>query len=167
MEQNIYESPKADLENEINEVNAELATRGSRLVAAIIDTLTILPITMPLMYFTGGFEGISEGLKPSFEYTLTMAVISTALFLGIHGKIILRDGQTWGKRFQKIKIVTINGGHANLKTLAKRYGFYWGIPQLPVVGQFISTINILFIFTKSKRCLHDRIGGTKVVKSDK
>jgi uncharacterized RDD family membrane protein YckC len=35
--------------------------------------------------------------------------------------------------------------------------------QIPVVGQIFSFINILFIFTKEKRCIHDLVAKTKVV----
>jgi len=31
------------------------------------------------------------------------------------------------------------------------------------VGQILSTLNILFIFGKNKRCVHDIAAGTKVV----
>lgn len=140
-----------------------LASRWDRLCASLVDALTISPITIPLIYFTGGFDGISKGIKPSLSYSLTMALISTAIFLIIHGKFIVRDGQTLGKKALKIKIVKTNGQHADIPTLAKRYGFFWCIPQIPAIGEIINTVNILFIFSKSKRCLHDHVGGTKVI----
>jgi hypothetical protein len=34
-----------------------------------------------------------------------------------------------------------------------------------VADQFLSTINKLFIFDKSKRCVHDYAAGTKVMKT--
>lgn len=145
----------------------ELATRGSRFSASIIDAITVTPIVWLIMYFTGGYDGFAEGQLPSLLYTLTFGLIGTATFLLIHGKLLLRDGQTWGKRLENIKIVTIEDKHANLSTLSKRYVFYWGLPLIPIVGHFISMINILFIFSKSKRCIHDYIGNTKVVQANK
>jgi uncharacterized RDD family membrane protein YckC len=47
----------------------------------------------------------------------------------------------------------------------KRYAFYFFAPLVPVFGQILNMVNIVFIFSESKRCLHDRIGGTIVVKS--
>lgn len=146
---------------------SNLASRWSRLWASLIDALTIIPITVPLVYFTGGFEGVSEGVQPSITYTLTMALINTIIFLFIHGKFMVRDGQTLGKKFLNIKIVTISGQHATIPVLAKRYGFLWVIPQIPMVGPIINMVNILFIFTKSKRCLHDHVAGTKVIATNK
>lgn len=162
MENEIYQPPKSDVE--INEPgDGELASRWSRLWASLLDVLIIMPITIPLMYFTGGFDGIEAGVQPSLTYTLTMAVISIAIFLVIQGKIILRDGQTWGKKALKIKMVTMDGKLPSRQDFAKRYGFYWVIPQIPVAGGFINMINICFIFSESKRCLHDHIGGTQVI----
>ena len=166
MEKNIYSSPESDLEIEGAE-GSELASRWSRAWASLIDALTIIPITIPLMYFSGGFDGILDGVQPALSYTLSIALIGTVIFLVIHGKIMVRDGQTWGKKAQNIKIVTMEGEHASLTVLAKRYGFYWCIPQIPFVGQLINMVNILFIFTKSKRCLHDHVAGTKVVNVNK
>jgi uncharacterized RDD family membrane protein YckC len=140
-----------------------LASRWSRLWASLIDALTIIPITIPLMYFTGGFDGISEGIEPSLTYTLVMGLVGISIFLIIHGKFIVRDGQTLGKKTQNIKIVTTEGLHPDISVLAKRYGFYWGVSLIPVIGQLISMVNILFIFSKSKKCIHDHVGGTKVI----
>ncbi|NRB39794.1 MAG: RDD family protein [Pseudomonadales bacterium] len=170
MEKSIYSPPESELEPELElEITDDrvLASRWSRLWASMLDALTITPITVPLMYFTGGFDGISEGVQPSLSYTLVIALIGAIVFLVIHGKIIIRDGQTWGKKALNIKIVTMSGEHPSIQTLAKRYGFYWGVPQIPTIGQFLSIINILFIFSKSKRCIHDHVAGTRVVEANK
>jgi len=48
--------------------------------------------------------------------------------------------------------------------LIKRYVLYMGLGLVPVVGSFLSIINVLFIFSSSKRCLHDRFANTRVVR---
>lgn len=164
MDNNVYSAPDSNLE-QIRDEEGVPATRGSRLLASIVDGLTILPITMPIVYFTGGFDGLKEGVQPSLAYSLMMLLVGAAIFVVIHGKIMLRDGQTWGKKTQNIKMVTLDDGSVTAAILLKRYGFYWFIPYIPVVGQILSMINILFIFGKSKRCLHDYVAGTKVVKA--
>lgn len=166
MESTINNSDNSTMNNEIFD-ESSLASRWSRLWASLIDALTIAPITIPLMYFTGGFEGVSKGSQPPLSYALAMAFISTAIFLVIHGKFMVQDGQTLGKKLFNIKIVTISGQHASIPVLAKRYGFYWVIPQIPAIGPLINLVNILFIFGKSKRCLHDYVGGTKVITANK
>jgi len=165
MENEIYKSPKAELETNLIENETKLATRSSRFFAATIDTFTIMPVMILITYFTGGFEGIADGHQPPLQYSLILALVYTALFLLVHGKIMLRDGQTWGKKALNIKIVTVDGDHVSLSTLAKRYGFYWGLPLVPVGGQFINLASILFIFSKPRRCFHDYVGGTIVVQA--
>ncbi len=162
MESIINNSDESNMDLE-NTDESRLASRWNRLWASLIDALTIIPITIPLMYFTGGFDGISEGIEPSLSYTLIMSLIATVIFLIIHGKFLIRDGQTLGKKVLNIKVVTIAGQYADIKVLGKRYGFYWVVSQIPVIGPIINMVNILFIFSKSKRCLHDHVGGTKVI----
>jgi uncharacterized RDD family membrane protein YckC len=162
MENNIYASPEANLEIE-QTIQSDLASRWNRLWASLIDGLTMIPIMLPIMYFTGGLEGLKNGVQPSLIYTLTMALIGVIIFVIIHGKWLIADGQTLGKRALNIKIVTVENKHASLAVLAKRYGFSMLIPQIPFIGALINFVNLLFIFTKSKRCLHDLVAGTKVV----
>ena len=162
MENNVYTSPESNLHVEPT-AEGLLAGRWSRLWASMIDGLTMIPFMLPLMYYTGGFDGIKEGVQPSFVYSVMITLVAGLLFFVVHGKFMLADGQTLGKKALGIKIVTIGGHHADALTLAKRYGFYWFLPLIPVVGQLINLINILFVFSKSKRCLHDHSGGTKVI----
>lgn len=140
-----------------------LASRWSRVGASLIDALTIIPITLPLMYFTGAFENMSEGVQPSISYSLAITLVGIILFLMIHGYFLCRDGQTLGKKVLNIKIVTLDGHLPSIATLAKRYGFYWVVPSIPVIGGLLNLVNLLFIFSKSRRCIHDHFGGTKVV----
>ena len=97
MENNNYKTPESNLVIEKEDVvDSITASRKSRLGAALIDMLTILPITMPLMYFTGGFDGIEAGAQPTLAYTLIMALIGIVLFIVIHGKFLISNGQTIG-----------------------------------------------------------------------
>lgn len=163
MENDVYKSPEAEIVTEEQQDNSALASRWSRLLAAIIDGLTIMPITVGLMYFTGGFSGVSEGIQPGLLYTFAIGIVGIFAFLIIHGSILLRDGQSWGKKAVNIKIVTADEQHADFAVLAKRYGFYWLTAYIPIIGGLLSFMNIVFIFSKTKRCIHDRIADTKVV----
>ncbi len=163
MEENIYKSP--DSEINVNSNNEpELATRGRRLWASMIDGFTIAIVTIPAMYFTGGFDGISEGVKPAFTYTLLFGLLGIVIFFMINLNSLKTTGQTLGKKVAGIKVVTQDGELPTLrKHFLKRYSVYFVPGQIPVVGQILSTLNILFIFGKNKRCVHDIAAGTKVV----
>lgn len=143
-----------------------LASRWDRLWAALIDGITMMCIIVPLMYFTGGIDDIANDIEPSMTYNLFMSAMSIIIFIILHGKLLVNNGQTIGKKILGIKIVDLNGNLPTVKEhLLKRYAFYFISGQIPLVGPFISLLNLLFIFSKSKRCLHDHLAGTVVVNS--
>lgn len=143
-----------------------LANRWQRLWASLIDSLIMGAITLPLMYFTGGFDVITTGREPTLIYSLTIALAGIAFFVLINIKLLLSKGQTIGKKVLKIKIVDMEENLPTLNHFLKRYGMYFGLGQIPIAGPFLSIINILFIFGKEKRCGHDYFAKTKVVTSE-
>ena len=140
------------------------ASRWDRLWASLIDSLIMMVVVIPVMYFTGGFDGISEGVQPSLWYSLFMSLLGIGVFFLINWKLLSVSGQTIGKRTMGIKIVTLTGDLPGVKEhLLKRYGVYFLLGQVPIVGRFLSIANALVIFGKQKRCGHDFVAGTKVV----
>ena len=165
MSENIYSAPQSELVEESDNHN-ENATRLQRLGASMLDGIIIMLVTMPAMYFTGGFDGVSEGVQPSLAYSLAIGALGLFVFLIVNGKLLINNGQTIGKKILGIKIVDLNGELPTVKrNLLKRYAVYFIPGQIPIAGQLFSIVNILFIFGKQKRCLHDHIAGTKVVVS--
>ena len=150
------------MENETKESN--LATRWSRLWASLLDSLIMMCFTVPLMYVTGGIDLIMQGREPDVVYMVGMGIAGIVFFALINGKFLLESGQTIGKKVLNIKIVDMNDILPSKMHLLKRYGLYFGLGQIPVVGQWLSIINVLFIFGKEKRCLHDYVGETRVIK---
>jgi len=163
MDNDIYTAPQAELVEPSSESNA-LASRWKRLWASMLDGLIMSVVTLPVMYFTGGFDVISTGIQPSFEYSLMIAALGISIFIIINFKLLVNNGQTIGKKVLDIKIVDLEGNVPSLKKhLFKRYAIYFLPGQIPFGGQFFSLINILFIFGKEKRCIHDLVAETKVV----
>ena len=163
MTKDIYATPKSELLQETNE-ESELASRGKRLLASIIDGITMSVVTLPVMFFTGGFSGVSSGIKPSLGYNLFIALIGLFVYFILNGNLLIKKGQTIGKKLVDIKIVDLDGNLPTLKKhLLPRYGVYFLPGQVPIVGQLFSIINILFIFGKQKRCIHDYAGSTRVI----
>jgi len=146
------------------ENDLDTASRWKRLWASLIDGLIMMLIVMPVMYLTGGFDGVSEGIQPSFGYSLMLGLFGIAVFIVINGKLLSKNGQTIGKRILGIKIVTLSGELPGIKKhLLKRYGVYFLLGQIPIMGQILSLINVLIIFGKPRRCGHDFVAGTAVV----
>lgn len=163
MSDNIYKTPESELVKESQD-GYELASRMSRLGASILDGLTIACVTLPLMYFTGGFDGITTGVQPSFGYSLMIGIAGMIAFFVYNMRLLTRDGQTIGKRLLGIRIVDLDNNVPKLKPhLLVRYLTYFLPGQIPIVGQIFSLVNILFIFGKERRCLHDIFAGTRVI----
>lgn len=163
MDNNIYASPESDVVDN-SDGKSNLASRWKRFWASLLDGLTISVVTVPVMYFTGGFDGISTGAQPSLEYSLMVGVLGLVVFFAINTKLLINSGQTIGKKVLGIKIVDLEGKLPTLKDLIlKRYSVYFIPGQIPVGGPIFSLLNILFIFGKQRRCIHDYAAGTKVV----
>ncbi len=149
----------------------ELAERGTRLKAVLYDVLIIgVLLVLRSMFAT---DHLTEQFVPTASFLVpVIGVIMLNLVL------LYRHGQTLGKHICSIKIVNAEGGRAGLGILLMRILVALGIPllaaillikglALPIIG--ISTIAIalldpLFIVQNSRRCLHDLITKTIVVK---
>ena len=64
-----------------------------------------------------------------------------------------------------IRIVDLNNRILPLGSLIfKRYFPVTFVALIPLVGQYLILIDSLFVLRKDKRCIHDFIAGTRVVK---
>ncbi len=91
--------------------------------------------------------------------------IGLGVFVALHGYLLATRGQTIGKVVMKTKIVTESGEQLPFAELyLKRYFILQAISLIPFVGMFVGIIDALFIFRSNRKCLHDDIAGTKVIK---
>lgn len=163
MDYDAYKTPEAQLTEEQPEI--ELASRFSRLAASIIDSLFLSILSFSVMYLTGGFEDIQAGIQPTWQYSLFLSAAVITGFIAINGISLVRSGQTLGKKVLKIKIVDLDDQLPSVnRHLLPWYATYFIPGQIPVIGSIFSIANILFIFGKERRCLHDRFAGTRVVR---
>lgn len=169
-------------EEQSTESNAdlELAPRGHRLGAAILDSIFggifIVAVLFAAGFVSGifledaeafwvnNFGGGPDGQMSWLGAALLMAVALSGWLL-INGYFIVRNGQTLGKLILKIKMVRADSGA--LPSLP-RVVFLRFLPVnlvalIPLVGNLILLADALFIFGDERRCLHDRIAGTRVV----
>lgn len=145
-----------------------LAGRGARLGAAIIDTIILLVILMPLLfvggYFTYVMEAAQRGEDVGLGYALLSAVAGFVVFVLVQGWPLHTSGQTWGKRLLQIKIVDLEGRKPSLgRLLGARYFPMQAVGSIPLIGGVLGLVNVLFIFRNDRRCVHDLIAGTRVV----
>ncbi|MCG7499219.1 RDD family protein [Vibrio sp. Of7-15] len=146
---------------------SQLASRWSRLSAALIDMIISLIFLLPLIYFTGGFDGFFQNppVAMPLSYQILLSILSIGLYCAINWSLLAKKGQTVGKNVMDMRIVNLDGTQpSRTDILVKRYAPYVLIPYIPFIGTIVSFIGIAMIFGKQKRCLHERIAGTKVIK---
>jgi len=156
----------------------ELAGRGTRLGAKIVDGLTILLVL--LVGAIGAAIGIPlftalHGSGPVQFLGVTIAALLGGLFgfltmlaLIVWNCIWLqRYGQTLGKRALRIRIVRSSGERAGLgRIFALRYLPMILLAAIPKLGVLITLADYLLIFRDSRKCLHDQLADTIVVKAE-
>lgn len=148
------------------EETTELARRGARLGASILDFVILLIFMGPISYFLGIFDYVQNGQQPPLSLTLINVAISFTLYFAINWKHLNNNAQTFGKYVLNIRIANLDGSKPTIKELLlKRYLVFWGFPYVPFIGDVLNIINVLFIFRKDRRCIHDFVAGTKVINS--
>jgi len=152
----------------------ELASRITRLGAAMLDGILMWLVVGPILYLTGYYQrSISQSVGPLEE--MGMSMLGILAFLAINGYTLATRGQTIGKLVGKIQIVDFNS--SKLVPFWKLYvlRYLWTLPFVILaflipgtldtqIFGVISLIGILLIFGPARRCLHDYIAGTKVIK---
>ena len=155
-------------EKEINPASDknELASRGKRLSAVIVDIFIFLPLVLLVARPLGLIEiSENETIEPiGMEQKVKLFITGQLIFLLVQGYFLHSRGQTIGKILLKIRIVNQNDDLLGIgKLYFLRYFLFNLAAQIPIVGWILALVNILFIFGKDQRCLHDRIVGSKVI----
>jgi uncharacterized RDD family membrane protein YckC len=152
-------------------VDVKIATRGVRLLAFVIDTAIVwLIATFVIRFGYGSFFSLDLRrlftLDQDYIKALFFVIIASSciIYFVVNGYFLYKSGQTVGKKLIGIKITDLKG---NIPTLMKSYVLRFLIPSLvcsiPVLGMFLWFADVLFIFGKNKRCIHDYIAETKVM----
>jgi len=93
-------------------------------------------------------------------------VLGFGLFILIQGYLLHTEGQTVGKKLLGMRIVRANGERATLgRLLGLRYLVGWVIVMIPFIGAIYALVDCLMIFRDSRKCVHDNIADTIVVKA--
>lgn len=161
---NVYATPESNLEKPAQET--ELASRWARLGGALIDGILAIAITFPLMFAMGLWDKAMEQSITIGE-TVFLAILGFVIFLMLHGYLLAKYGQTIGKRLVGTRIVSYE---TNEIFPLSRIFFLRFLPvsiaaQIPFIGGIFALVDILFIYRNDKRCVHDLIAGTKVIKA--
>lgn len=160
--------------------NVELAGRGARLGSFFLDYVcSVLAATPGLIIlgptFLSIFMEAAQGREPDLSGVqaggmllgIAVACLGSLIMLVVQVVMLSTRGQTIGKRLVGIRVVRHPDG--------SQAGFVHGwllrnlvpgvIQCLPWIGFAFFLVDACFIFRDDKRCIHDFIAGTQVVKA--
>ena len=176
-------------EEDLHTTELIYASRSIRLVAFILDSIILSVIFLALLFVTGGLEivTVESGYADSpfltesddewlYEEETTYAVLEDTsigarlmhgiywiiIYFVVNGYLLAKRGQTVGKLICNIQIVNYNTGKVP-DMIALGFTRFFCVQIASSVFYPFGLINILFIFSDERRCLHDRMANTKVV----
>ena len=156
---NPYAPPQAVVADVIDPTaEIQLADRGTRLGAALLDGLIIVvAVYLPFLL------SVTPGLRGSWSWIgLVVAGISFIVWLSFTVKLLGENGQSIGKKACKIKILRKDGSEVSISRVIIARNLLNGLLGLIPLYAFIDA---LFIFGNKRRCVHDYIADTIVVKA--
>jgi uncharacterized RDD family membrane protein YckC len=166
--QNPYAPPQAMVQD-IPVGTTTPADRGIRLAASILDGIVAAALVYAPFFLGAIAAGVSLEGGTSDDETLLIAggvpaLVGAAGWCWLTIRFVLRNGQTIGKRMVGIKVVRNDGSRASF---ARIFFLRNAVPALlgAVTLNIFSLIDVLFIFSESRQCLHDKIADTIVIQA--
>jgi len=161
---NPYAPPQAVVEDIVDPFEKVLlADRGTRLGAAILDGFIFAGLVyLPLMLTLGLNSAVGQdGSDTIVLIGSALAMVGFVVWIGLTIRYVLRNGQSIAKKITGIKVVRSDGSPVNLGRIFWMRNVANGILSfIPLYG----LVEILFIFSESRQCIHDKLADTIVVK---
>jgi uncharacterized RDD family membrane protein YckC len=135
-----------------------LASRGRRLAGALLDGLIALLFCAAIFIsFSVSLTSLSEVEKASW--------MVLPVYMLVQGYLLATRGQSLAKMILGTRIVRPDGSPVGaVRIVGLRFVLPTLINMIPVIGGILSLVDSLMIFRDSRRCLHDDIADTIVVK---
>ena len=135
-----------------------LADVGTRFIGALIDGLLYLPGLIPGVVVLA----ISDSNEEIASLGIGLMELGVLSLVIVQWYLIATSGQSIAKKLLKMRIVRQDGSPANfVHGVVLRN---WLMTVLTQFLPFIGLIDALMIFGNERRCLHDRIASTDVIK---
>jgi uncharacterized RDD family membrane protein YckC len=164
--QSAYQTPATASQAADGPSGPELAGRGRRFGAYMIDAIIAgiaLVVVVALNLGISWADIIRDPMTQQIPIAGSIGFL--VIFMAINGYFLVTKGQTLGKWMLGIRIVDAasNGAATAVKLLGLRYVLVLLVMAIPMIGQLLGLIDVLFIFRSDRRCVHDLLAGTKVV----
>lgn len=141
-----------------------LASRRRRLVATAIDAALVPSLTILLVMVTGVVEDAEDYADAWWLlHVLLLAILS---YLLLNGVALWRTQQTLGKRVMGIAMVTTAGAPVAWWRLIAIRAPFFAMTFLVIAPPLtlVPAIDHLLMLGKRRRCLHDWLAGTEVIR---
>ena len=137
-----------------------LASRPARLGAVLADSLFAIMAIAPI-YILG--LSILDS-SPQVEF-MRGVITGLVVYLLMNGYFLLKRGQTLGKMLFRTRVVDAKSGEivSFWRVFVLRW-LAWQLTWLIPLINLVCLIDLLFIFNRQRRCLHDYLAGTIVIK---
>jgi len=175
---NNYYAPPQSVVADVSsgEATFEKASRVSRLAAVIIDGIIFsVPFSASYVASFTAFAHTRMTVYNPFAIWGTMAATGTAFYVGILIDLVLiavttvmvyKNAQTIGKRLLGIKVARTDGSRATLgRIFWLRYLLNTVMTMVPLLGGLYALVDALMIFGEARRCCHDYIADTIVIRA--
>lgn len=169
---NPYAAPAARVQDIVEDGDHELADRGTRLGAAILDGLVAGgPIALVAIGAAIALPAYQQSRASDANYAVVgvLGLVVLAVLLGVMAVNLIwlhRYGQTIAKRWLNIKIVRTDGSRCSLlRIIFARIVPISVLRMIPLIGWMFTLGDALLIFREDHRCLHDHFADTIVVKA--
>ena len=172
---NPYTPPEAEMEQSPGNFGSplNLAGRGARLGASLLDMLVALVVVVPALFIDWlpsvdtPFSSDSAMVFGESMIIIILMLVMLALLIiyaAVQIYFLWKNGQTIGKKILGIKVVRRSGERASLPRLIfLRHMLFSAISRIPYLGNIFFLVDCLLIFRQNKACLHDDAADTMVV----
>ena len=151
----------------MNELETCLASRWKRLWGALLDGFIGLTLMAPLIMVFGMWRTEDAQISLISKQRIMANLLGWGVFLVLNIYLLKNHGQTVGKKIVGTRIVSKEDGQ--IMTLGHilfyRYLLMSIMAYIPILYKYFPIVDVLFIFRKDKRCIHDIVAGTVVVNS--
>jgi uncharacterized RDD family membrane protein YckC len=181
---NPFDPPATDIEAAgaavpVDAAALDLATRWQRLGGALVDTVLSLmamsPVYVGLSWSAYTKRAMQSKSNPLLLFTMAgkWSVVAGVLLLLavsiVNWTLLARRGQTIGKIVAGTRVVMLDGSRAPFtKVVVLRVWVFLVLSYIPGVNRLagiVGLIDALYIYRADRRCLHDQLAGTKVVRA--
>ncbi len=151
---------------------AEAAWVGQRLRATAVDLVLLQTAAIP--------GGLLELGVPAVR-SLHPALLGELVYLALSAYLLVTTGQTFGKRFHRIRVLDARGDHPGIGRILVRacaaplvgmlasFVLQWTLDEEGRIDpRHVMWLAVLLdcatIFGRDRRCVHDYLAGTRVVR---